>query len=163
MGQKITTCLWFDRNAEEAIAFYTGIFDDVQITATDPYLEGGYGPVGEPMYIEFTLNGRDFSAINGGPEFKFNEAISLVVDCKDQTEVDYFWEKLGDGGEYGPCGWLKDKYGLSWQITPTRLYELIRDPDPARASAATKAMLQMGKINIAELEAAAIAAEPAKV
>lgn len=163
MSQNITPCLWFDKNAEEAIAFYAGIFDDVQITATDRYVEGGYGPVGEPMYIEFTLNGRQFSAINGGPEFKFSEAISLAVDCKDQAEVDYLWEKLGEGGEHGPCGWLKDKYGLSWQITPTRLSELIRDPDPARASAATKAMLQMGRIDIAQLEAAANAAEPAKV
>lgn len=158
MGQKITPCLWFNMNAEEAIAFYAGIFDDVTITAIDRYVEGSYGPVGEPMYIEFTMNGRDFSAINAGPEFSFTEAISLAIDCKDQPEVDYFWEELGAGGEYGPCGWLKDKYGLSWQVTPVRLFELIRDPDPARASAATKAMLQMGKIDVAELEAAADAA-----
>ncbi|HET9658689.1 MAG TPA: VOC family protein [Thermomicrobiales bacterium] len=158
MGQKITPCLWFDMNAEEAIAFYAGIFEDVKITATDRYLEGGYGPVGEVMYVEFTMNGIDFSAINGGPEFSFNEAISLEIECKDQAEVDYFWEKLGAGGQYGPCGWLKDKYGLSWQVVPRRLFELIRDPDPARASAATKAMLQMGKLDVAELEAAANAA-----
>ena len=155
MGQNITPCLWFDMNAEDAIAFYGSIFDDVHITATDRYVEGGYGPVGEVMYVQFTMHGTDFAAINGGPEFSFNEAISLAIECKDQAEVDYFWEKLGAGGEYGPCGWLKDKYGLSWQVTPTRLYELIRDPDPARASAATKAMLHMGKIDIAELEAAA--------
>jgi predicted 3-demethylubiquinone-9 3-methyltransferase (glyoxalase superfamily) len=145
-------------NAEEAIAFYAGIFEDVKITATDRYLEGGYGPVGEVMYVEFTMNGIDFSAINGGPEFSFNEAISLEIECKDQAEVDYFWETLGAGGQYGLCGWLKDKYGLSWQVVPRRLFELIRDPDPARASAATKAMLQMGKLDVAELEAAANAA-----
>lgn len=155
MGQKITPCLWFDHNAGEAIAFYAGIFDDVQITQTDPYLDGNYGEAGSPMYYEFTMNGSEFSAINGGPEFKFNEAISLAIDCKDQAEVDYFWEKLGDGGEHGPCGWLKDKYGLSWQVVPHRLYELIRDPDKAKAAAATQAMLQMGKLEIAELEAAA--------
>lgn len=158
MGQKITPCLWFNMKAEEAIAFYASIFDDVTITATDLYVEGNYGPVGEPMYIEFTMNGREFSAINAGPEFSFTEAISLAIDCKDQAEVDYFWEKLGAGGEYGPCGWLKDKYGLSWQVTPVRLYELIRGSDPAKTIAVTKAMLQMGKIDVAELEAAADAA-----
>lgn len=158
MGQKITPCLWFDMNAEEAIAFYAGIFDDVKITATDRYTDAGPGPEGSTMFVEFTMNGREFSAINGGPEFPFTEVISLTIDCKDQTEVDYFWEKLGAGGEFGPCGWLKDKYGLSWQVVPRRLFELIRDPNPAKARAATNAMLQMGKLDIAQLEAAAASA-----
>lgn len=158
VGQRITPCLWFDMNAEEAIAFYAGIFEDVTVNATDLYVEGGYGPVGEAMYIEFTMNGREFSAINGGPDFRFNEAISLVIDCKDQEEVDHIWEKLGAGGEYGPCGWLKDKFGLSWQVTPVRLFELIRNSEPAKVTAVTMALLQMGKIDIAALEAAADAA-----
>jgi predicted 3-demethylubiquinone-9 3-methyltransferase (glyoxalase superfamily) len=154
MGQKITPCLWFNQNAEEAIDFYAGIFDDVKITAIDRFTDAGSLPEGTPMFIEFTMNGGDFQAINAGPEFAFNEAISFAIDCKDQAEVDYYWEKLGEGGEYGPCGWLKDKYGLSWQITPRRFFELSRDPDRTKAYAVVNAMLQMSKIDVAELEAA---------
>ena len=154
MGQKITPCLWYNGNALEAIDFYAGIFDDVEITATDYYTEVGPLPEGTVMFVEFTMNGNEFEAINAGPEFSFNEAISLSIDCKDQAEVDYFWEKLGEGGEYGPCGWLKDRYGLSWQVTPRRLFELTRDPNKTKANAAMNAMLQMGKIEVAGLEAA---------
>lgn len=154
MGQKITPCLWYNGNALEAIDFYAGIFDDVEITATDYYTEAGPLPEGTVMFVEFTMNGNEFEAINAGPEFSFNEAISLSIDCKDQAEVDYFWEKLGEGGEYGPCGWLKDRYGLSWQVTPRRLFELTRDPNKSKANAAMNAMLQMGKIEVAGLEAA---------
>ena len=154
MTQKLTPCLWYNGNALEAIDFYAGIFEDVKITATDYYTEAGPLPEGTVMFVEFTMNGNDFQAINAGPEFSFTEALSLSIDCNDQAEVDYFWQKLGAGGEYGPCGWLKDKYGLSWQVTPRRLSELIRDPNKAKANAVMNAMLQMGKIDVAELEAA---------
>jgi predicted 3-demethylubiquinone-9 3-methyltransferase (glyoxalase superfamily) len=154
MAQKITPCLWYNGNAQEAVDFYAGIFDDVKITASDRYTDAGPMPEGTLMFLEFTMNGLDFQAINAGPEFSFNEAISLSIDCKDQTEVDYFWEKLGEGGEYGPCGWLKDKFGLSWQVVPRRLHELTRDPNKKKAAAAMNAMLQMGKLDVAELETA---------
>ncbi len=154
MAQKITPCLWFDGNALEAVDFYAGIFDDVNITATDYYTEAGPLPEGTVMFVEFTMNGNDFQAINAGPEFSFTEAISLSIDCADQAEVDYFWEKLGEGGEYGPCGWLKDKFGLSWQVVPRRLHELTRDPNKIKANAVLTAMLQMGKLEVNQLEAA---------
>jgi predicted 3-demethylubiquinone-9 3-methyltransferase (glyoxalase superfamily) len=155
---KITPCLWFDTEGEEAATFYTGIFDDSRITSVTHYGSAGPREEGMVLTVEFELAGHPFTALNGGPDFSFNEALSLQVSCESQAEVDYFWDKLGDGGQPGPCGWLKDKFGLSWQINPTRLTELITDPDPERAQRAMKAMLSMGKIDIAEVERAADAA-----
>jgi len=157
--QKINPCLWFDKQAEEAANFYVSLFDDAAITDVSRYPEGSPGPVGEVMTVNFTLGGQEFTALNGGPEFTFSEAISFVVHCKDQDEVDSLWAKLTEGGEPGQCGWLKDRFGLSWQITPDRLIELVTDPDPGRAQRAMQAMLQMGKIEIKTLEDAANAAE----
>lgn len=142
----IQPCLWFDDTLEEAARFYTGIFPNSAI-----------GHLG-PMAGEFTLDGMTFRGINGGPAFPFTEAVSFSVTCRDQTEVDYYWDSLVDGGQESVCGWLKDRYGLSWQIVPERLYELMTDPDPARAEAASRAMLGMRRIVVAELEAAADAA-----
>ncbi len=155
MQQKISPSLWFDTESEEAAGFYTSIFEDSRIINVTHYTEGAPREAGMVMTVEFELSGQRFVAINGGPDFKFDEAISLEVACKDQAEVDYFWEKLGAGGEYGPCGWLKDKYGLSWQVVPRQLYKLIRNPNKAKARTAMNAMLQMGKIEVAGLEAAA--------
>jgi predicted 3-demethylubiquinone-9 3-methyltransferase (glyoxalase superfamily) len=154
--QKITPNLWFDTEAEEAANFYISIFKDSEITDISRYGEAGPREAGMVLTVAFKLFGQEFVAINGGPDFKFNEAISLSVSCKSQDEVDDLWERLtADGGEEGPCGWLKDKYGLSWQIVPTRLPELLQDKDPERANRAMKAMLQMKKLYIAELEKAA--------
>ncbi|MFE7529018.1 VOC family protein [Kitasatospora sp. NPDC057542] len=154
--QKITTFLWFDDQAEEAAAFYTTLFPNSRITGTTRYGEAGPGPAGSVMTVEFELAGREYVALNGGPEFHFTEAISLQVECDDQREVDELWAKLSaDGGQEGPCGWLKDRYGLSWQITPRVLLDLIADEDRARASRAMKAMLRMQKIEIQPLLAAA--------
>ena len=153
--QKITPFLWFDYQAEEAAGFYTSIFDNSKITAITHYGDTGPGPKGSVMTVAFELAGQKFVALNGGPHFKFTEAISFVVNCEKQTEVDKFWTKLSEGGQEVQCGWLKDKYGLSWQIVPTRLPELLQDPDPARAQRAMQAMMQMTKIDIAGLEAAA--------
>ena len=155
MQQKITPWLWFDTEAEEAARFYTSIFDDSRIVSVSHYGEAGPRPAGTVMTVEFELDGQRFAALNGGPEFKFTEAVSFLVDCKAQQEVDYFWERLGDGGEHGPCGWLRDRYGLSWQVVPRRLEELLSDEDAEKAQRVMKAMLQMGKIEIAELERAA--------
>ena len=155
---KITPCLWFDTEGEEAATFYAGIFENSRITNVTHYGSAGPRPEGMVLTVEFKLAGQPFTALNGGPDFSFNEALSLQVNCESQDEVDHFWTKLGDGGEYGPCGWLKDKYGVSWQIVPTRLIELITDPDAERAQRAMKAMLGMGKIDIAEVERAADAA-----
>jgi len=151
----ITPCLWFDTEAEEAAQFYTSVFGDSRIVRVTHYGSAGPRPEGLVMEVEFELNGRSFLALNGGPDFTFTEAISLQADCKDQDEVDRLWETLSDGGEEGPCGWLKDRYGVSWQIVPSVLYELIADPDPERAQRAIAAMLQMRKIVIDELERAA--------
>lgn len=151
----ITPCLWFDTEAEEAAQFYTSVFPDSRIVRVSHYGSAGPRPEGMVMEVEFELSGRSFLALNGGPDFTFTEAISLQADCKDQSEVDRLWETLSDGGEEGPCGWLKDRYGVSWQIVPSVLYELIADPDPERAQRAIAAMLQMGKIDIAEIERAA--------
>jgi predicted 3-demethylubiquinone-9 3-methyltransferase (glyoxalase superfamily) len=152
---KITPCLWFDTQGEEAANLYTEIFDNSRITRVTHYGSAGPRPEGMVLTVEFELDGQPFTALNGGPDFTFNEALSLQVSCESQEEVDYFWDKLGEGGEPGPCGWLKDKFGLSWQINPTRLNELLTDPDPERAQRAMKAMLSMGKIDIAEVERAA--------
>jgi len=151
----ITPCLWFDTEAEEAAQFYTSVFPNSRIVHVSHYGSAGPRPAGMVMEVEFELNGRSFLALNGGPDFTFSEAISLQADCKDQDEVDRLWVTLSEGGEEGPCGWLKDRYGLSWQIVPSVMYELIADPDQERAQRTIAAMLQMGKLDIAELERAA--------
>jgi predicted 3-demethylubiquinone-9 3-methyltransferase (glyoxalase superfamily) len=157
--QKISPFLWFDTQAEEAARFYVSLFDDAEITDVSRYPENSPGPAGSVMTVSFRLAGQEFTALNGGPEYSFTEAVSFFVRCKDQDEVDRFWSRLtADGGEEGPCGWLKDRFGLSWQIIPDRLTELLADPDPARANAAMQAMLQMHKIEIKALEDAANAA-----
>ncbi|MFJ1751359.1 VOC family protein [Kitasatospora sp. NPDC088134] len=156
MGQKITTFLWFDHQAEQAAEFYVSVFRDGRLLDVQRYSEAGPGEPGSVMLVSFELFGQTFRALNGGPVFRFNEAVSLEVDCADQAEVDRYWELLtADGGEPGPCGWLKDRYGLSWQIVPRRLQELLTDPDPSRAARATAAMLTMGRLDIAALDAAA--------
>jgi predicted 3-demethylubiquinone-9 3-methyltransferase (glyoxalase superfamily) len=153
--QKITPYLWFDDQAEEAAKFYTSIFKDSRITNVARYGEAGPGPVGSVLTVNFQLEGQDFVALNGGPPFKFTEAISLCVSCENQEEVDEFWDKLtADGGEPGPCGWLKDKYGLSWQIIPKALMEYLGSPDREKAERATRAMLQMQKIDVAAIKRA---------
>ncbi len=152
--QKIITFLWFDNQAEEAANHYASIFPDSKIANVARYGDVGPGPKGSVMVVNFQLAGQEFMALNGGPEFKFNEAISLYVNCQDQDEVDELWAKLSDGGEPGPCGWLKDKYGVSWQVIPTVLSELIGDPDPEKAGRAMQAMLKMGKLDIAALRRA---------
>jgi predicted 3-demethylubiquinone-9 3-methyltransferase (glyoxalase superfamily) len=152
---RIQPCLWFDDNLEEAAHFYTGIFPNSSILHMSRYTDAGPGEPGTVMAGEFTLDGVTFRGINGGPAFSFSEAISFSVTCRDQSEVDYYWDSLVDGGAESVCGWLKDRFGLSWQIVPTRLYELVTDPDPARAQAASQAMLGMRRIVVAELEAAA--------
>jgi predicted 3-demethylubiquinone-9 3-methyltransferase (glyoxalase superfamily) len=155
MTQMIRPCLWFDTEAEDAAKHYVSIFPNARIVEVARYGEAGPREAGTVMTVIWELDGQEFMGLNGGPEFTFNEAMSLEVTCRDQDEVDYFWDKLGEGGEHGPCGWLKDKFGVSWQITPQRLNELIADPDPHRAQAAIKAMLGMGKIDVAGLERAA--------
>ena len=153
--QKITPFLWFDNNAEEAVNFYTTIFKDSRIINMSRYSDAGPGPKGSVMVAVFTLIGQEFLALNGGPNFKFTEAISFVVNCEDQKEVDYYWEKLtANGGSPVQCGWLKDKFGLSWQIVPAILGKLMSDSDPEKAKRVTKAMLKMIKIDIAELQKA---------
>ena len=156
-GQTINPCLWFDDDLEEAAEFYTKIFPNSSIGHMARYTEGGMGEPGKVMAGEFTLDGTLFRGINGGPELAhFTEAVSFSINCADQAEVDHYWSSLtADGGEESMCGWLKDRFGLSWQVVPTRLYELVSDPDPDRASAATQAMLKMRKIVVADLEVAA--------
>jgi predicted 3-demethylubiquinone-9 3-methyltransferase (glyoxalase superfamily) len=151
----ITPSLWFDGNLEEAATFYTSVFPNSSVGAFARYTDAGPGTPGEVVSGTFVLDGTTFTGINGGPEFPFSEAVSFVIDCADQDEVDYYWDRLVAGGEESQCGWLKDRFGLSWQVVPSRLHELLGDPDPARAAAATKAMLGMRKIVIAQLEAAA--------
>jgi predicted 3-demethylubiquinone-9 3-methyltransferase (glyoxalase superfamily) len=155
MTQKITTFLWFDDNAEEAVNFYTSIFKNSKILSMSRYGEAGPGPAGKVMTATFQLEGQEFMALNGGPLFKFTEAISLFVTCKTQEEVDELWAKLSAGGKEGQCGWLKDKFGLSWQIIPSALGELIGDKDPKKAQRVMQTMLQMKKIDIAGLKRAA--------
>jgi predicted 3-demethylubiquinone-9 3-methyltransferase (glyoxalase superfamily) len=152
--QKITPFLWFDNNAEEAMNFYLSIFKNSEVISVARYGDAGPGPKGTVMTAKFQLNGQEFVALNGGPHFKFTEAISFVVNCETQQEVDEFWEKLSEGGEESRCGWLKDKYGLSWQIVPTVLGELLQDKDPAKAKRVIEAMLQMNKIDIKKLKQA---------
>jgi predicted 3-demethylubiquinone-9 3-methyltransferase (glyoxalase superfamily) len=153
---KITPSLWFDTQAEEAAEFYTSIFPNSKIVNVSHYGSAGPRPAGMVLEVTFVLDGQEYTALNGGPEFTFDEAISLQVFCESQEEVDHYWTRLTEGGgEPGPCGWLKDRYGLSWQIIPTRLIDLINDPDKERADRAMKAMLQMRKIDIAALEKAA--------
>ncbi|HKS48342.1 MAG TPA: VOC family protein [Amycolatopsis sp.] len=152
--QKIVPFLWFDSQAEEAARLYTSIFPNSKITDVSRYGEAGPRPAGSVMTVGFELDGVPFIALNGGPEFKFTEAISFSVTCQTQEEVDELWAKLSEGGEEGPCGWLKDRYGLSWQIVPKQLHELIGDPDPVKARAATEAMYKMKKLDIAELKRA---------
>jgi predicted 3-demethylubiquinone-9 3-methyltransferase (glyoxalase superfamily) len=157
--QKISPFLWFDNQAEEAANLYVSLFEHAEITDIARYPENTPGPAGEVMTVSFTLEGQEYTALNGGPEFSFTEAISFVVHCKDQEEVDHLWGRLtDDGGEESQCGWLKDRFGLSWQIVPERLDELMSDPDPARSQAAWQAMLQMRKIDIKVLEDAVNAA-----
>ncbi|HZN19017.1 MAG TPA: VOC family protein [Micromonosporaceae bacterium] len=150
--QKITTFLWFDNQAEAAATFYTSIFDNSRIVSVQRYGETGPGPAGSVMTVSFELAGQQFIALNGGPEFKFTEAVSLYVDCADQEEVDELWAKLTDGGEESQCGWLKDRYGLSWQIIPRTLTDLMSDPDPAKANRVMQAMLGMKKIDVKGIE-----------
>lgn len=153
--QKITPFLWFDNNAEDAINFYISVFNNSRIISVSRYGEGGPMPAGLLMSATFELEGQQFMALNAGPQFKFTEAISFYVDCKTQAEVDELWAKLtADGGEEAPCGWLKDKFGLSWQIIPSILGELLNDPDPVKAQNVMNAMLQMKKIEIDKLQQA---------
>jgi len=154
MDMKITPCLWFDNNVDEAAKFYTSVFPNSHIEGFWRYNEAHPDRAGEIGYGTFVLNGQRFLGINGGPMFRFTEAVSFEVRCADQAEVDYYWDRLVDGGEESHCGWLKDRYGLSWQIVPQRLYDLIEDPDPAVSLAATQAMYAMHKIVVADLAAA---------
>jgi predicted 3-demethylubiquinone-9 3-methyltransferase (glyoxalase superfamily) len=148
MQKKITTFLTFDDRAEEAIEFYTSIFDDSRILSTTRYGEAGPGPAGSLMTATFELAGQEFVALNGGPSFSFAQGISLYVDCQTQEEVDELWERLSAGGEQGPCGWLTDKFGVSWQIIPRALPELLGDDDAEKSQRVMEAMLRMGKIEI---------------
>ncbi len=152
--QKIVTFLWFDDQAEEAANFYVSIIPDSRILGVSRYGDAGPRPKGTVMVVKLELAGQQFEALNGGPEFRFTEAISLLVNCETQEEVDTLWERLSEGGEKGPCGWLKDKYGLSWQIVPTVLGELLQSEDAEKANRAMEAMLQMGKLDIAGLRRA---------
>lgn len=146
--------LWFDGQAEEAAKFYVSIFPRSKIGTISRYGEAGPGPKGSVMTVQFELDGLEFVGLNGGPQFKFNEAVSFSVNCKTQEDVDLYWEKLSQGGEPGPCGWLKDKYGLSWQINPVVLGELLNDPDRTKANRVMEAMLKMSKMDIAALKKA---------
>ena len=152
---KITPSLWFDNNLEQAMDFYASVFPDTKIHGTTRYTEGGMGEPVTVMTGDFEILGQRFNAINGGPHFKFSEAISFIIDCQDQSEVDYYWDKLtaGDGTE-SQCGWVKDKFGVSWQIVPRALYETVTGKDPAGAQRATHAMLKMNKLIVADLEKA---------
>ncbi len=153
--QKIVTNLWFDTEAEDAARFYTSIFPNSRITGVSHYGEAGPREAGMVLTVDFELDGQAFTALNGGPEFKFTEAISLLINCETQEEVDEYWAKLtADGGEEGPCGWCKDKFGLSWQVVPTRFVEMVTSGDEAGKERAMKAMLQMKKLDLSELERA---------
>ena len=155
MRQRITPNLWFDTEAEEAAEFYTSVFENSRVVRVTQYTEGAPREAGTVMTVEFELDGQRFVGINGGPEFTFSEAISLQINCESQDEVDFYWERLSEGGEEGPCGWLKDRYGLSWQVVPIGWEAVLNDPDPQRAERAMKAMLGMRKLDIAALRKAA--------
>lgn len=152
--QKIHTCLWFDNQAEEAAEYYVSVFDNAKITGISRFGEGAPGPAGQAMVVEFDLEGQKFQALNGGPAFSFTEAVSFVIDCSSQDEVDRYWNALSDGGSEGQCGWLKDRYGVSWQVVPSALGELLGGPDPAGSQRAMQAMLGMKKLDVAELQKA---------
>ncbi len=155
MKQRITPSLWFDTEAEEAAGFYISVFENSRIVNVAHYTEAGPRPAGTVMTVEFELDGQRFVGINGGPQFTFDEAVSFQITCENQDEVDYFWGRLSEGGEEGRCGWLKDRFGLSWQVVPTGMEEVFGDPDPERARRAMEAMLGMGKLDIAALRRAA--------
>jgi predicted 3-demethylubiquinone-9 3-methyltransferase (glyoxalase superfamily) len=151
----ITPNLWFDTQGQEAAEFYVSVFPNSEITSISHYGEAGPREAGMVLTVEFVLDGQPFTAINGGPEFTFDEAISFLISCADQDEVDHYWNALSEGGEQGQCGWLKDRFGLSWQVVPAELDALVTDPDPERAQRAMKAMLSMQKLDLAALRAAA--------
>jgi predicted 3-demethylubiquinone-9 3-methyltransferase (glyoxalase superfamily) len=153
--QKLIPNLWFDTEAEDAANFYTSVFKNSRVVSKTHYTDAGPREAGMVMTVEWELDGMRFVGINGGPEFTFDEAISFQITCEDQDEVDYYWEKLTEGGEDGPCGWVKDRFGLSWQVVPAGMDELFADPDPEKAKRAMEAMLQMRKLDIATLRAAA--------
>ena len=157
-AQKITPCLWFDTQAEDAAKFYASVFKNSKIGKIGRYGKEGFEvhgkTAGTVMTVEFDIEGQKFLALNGGPQFKFNEAVSFQVHCETQEEIDYFWRKLAEGGEEGPCGWLKDKFGLSWQIIPTALPQLLMDENPEKAQRVMRSMLQMRKIDLAALKRA---------
>ena len=155
MQQKIVPNLWFDTEAEEAADFYISVFENSRIVSVMHYTEAGPREAGMVMTVEFELDGQRFVGINGGPDFTFDEAVSFQINCETQEEIDYFWDALSAGGSEGPCGWLKDRFGLSWQVVPTGMEELFTDPDRGRAQRAMEAMLRMGKIDIAALRRAA--------
>jgi predicted 3-demethylubiquinone-9 3-methyltransferase (glyoxalase superfamily) len=154
MPQQIP-CLWFDGQAEQAAAHYTSIFPRSQIIGVTRYGREMPGPEGEVMTVDFSLDGQRYVGLNGGPQFRFNEAISFQIMCADQNEIDHYWSRLSEGGEEGPCGWLKDRFGVSWQVVPTRLIELLAEPDAGRVERTMRAMLTMQKMDVAELERAA--------
>jgi predicted 3-demethylubiquinone-9 3-methyltransferase (glyoxalase superfamily) len=155
MQPKIIPNLWFDTEAEEAAAFYVSVFPNSRIVGVTHYTEGAPRPAGMVLTVEFELDGQRFVGINGGPQFTFDEAVSFQITCADQDEIDYYWQRLTDGGQESQCGWLKDRYGLSWQVVPTGMEQLLNDPDPQRAERAMAAMLTMVKIDIAEIQRAA--------
>jgi predicted 3-demethylubiquinone-9 3-methyltransferase (glyoxalase superfamily) len=152
---KITPNLWFDTEGLEAAEFYVSLFPNSKVTGVHYYGEAGPREAGTVLTVDFVLDGQEYVAINGGPQFTFDEAISLAISCADQDEVDHYWDKLTEGGEESQCGWLKDRYGLSWQVVPQGMEEILGDPDPARAERAVKAMLGMKKLDVAALRAAA--------
>lgn len=155
MPQRISPSLWFDTQAEEAANFYVDVFKNSRILNVSHYTEAGPREAGMVLTVDFELDGTRFTAINGGPQFTFDEAVSFLITCEDQAEVDYYWGRLTDGGSEGPCGWLKDRFGLSWQVVPRGMAELFADPDPGRATRAMGAMLKMSKLDMAALQAAA--------
>jgi predicted 3-demethylubiquinone-9 3-methyltransferase (glyoxalase superfamily) len=155
MQQKIKPNLWFDTEAEDAANFYVSVFKNSRIVNVTHYTDAGPREAGMVMTVEFELDGLRFVGINGGPDFTFDEAVSFEIQCEDQAEIDYYWERLTDGGKEGPCGWCKDRFGLSWQVVPTGMEEMFADPDAGRAERAMKAMLGMGKIDIAAMQSAA--------
>jgi len=151
---RTTPCLWFDTQGEDAAKFYTSVFPNSRVTDVTRYGEAGPRPAGMALTVEFELDGQAYTALNGGPEFTFSEALSFQIDCKDQDEVDHYWTQLSEGGEEGPCGWLKDKFGLSWQVVPRALPELLGDPDQEKAQRVMAAMMGMKKIDVAGLQRA---------